>query len=471
MGGRTSHYGLSKVKSGDSFSDGGYKYTWGDRDIIDQKLWLGAEGHHHRGGAATVVAPTAAPTLTQSVTRGNLVGGFTYRYKVTMVDEFGDESLASPEATIALPAPLSSPSTPALATSGTGGVLSGGNYYYVLTAYVPDPGTETLALNPAFITASGTTAKNTITLPSLPAGATGFNLYRRIPGGSSYLFLASIPMNVATPPTNYVDNGSVAGDCDRTLPLVNGTNRHLSVRVCLGGATPTVPLGHSWKIYRTTTPGNYTSSFIKEVTEYLSEATPTGIAVCHTDIGLTPGAGSPPDSITSGGPSKVILTDSLEVQGRLPMGDVSGFPAIITFAQAGVLTPTNGSFVWVCEWPQAQVVGVRIALGRGSKPAVQSVIVDVNKASGHATPTYQSIFNDDITLMPRIYPQLQIGDRVVPPLASATLVQGDALTVDIVQAGGGTTPTDYDLTVSVAIIVGGFPSADSFDFGQSSAGY
>jgi hypothetical protein len=166
-------------------------------------------------------------------------------------------------------------------------------------------------------------------------------------------------------------------------------------------------------------------------------------------------AGGPPDaSQFIGSPDKIDLEDGAEVQGRLPLGAVSAFPVVATFHFAGPLAETAGSALFPIEWPQATVVGVRCMLGLGSSPAVDDVIVDVNVyPCSAATPVLTTIFTDQGD-RPRVLVGEMCGERAVP--AVTELVEGDCLTVDIDQIGGGATPTDRDLTVNVYMFAYGF---------------
>jgi flagellar hook protein FlgE len=106
-------------------------------------------------------APTpsvAATTTAQSDTGGALTENVTYRYRVTLVDSSGQETLASNEIVVATPI---------------------GN-----------------AANDNTITLNN--------LPAAPSGYTGMNVYRTAADGTSFFLLSS-----ATPSGSFVDNGSI----------------------------------------------------------------------------------------------------------------------------------------------------------------------------------------------------------------------------------------------------------------------
>lgn len=465
MVGTTDHYGLSQIGGGDTFQADGYKYTYADRQTIDNLLWLGAEGHKHTGEAGSIVEPDTGPLLTLSTTGGTIPAGTRVYYKYTYVNSRGEESIASPESYVDTPSPIAEPSAPTLSYSTTGGVLSGGNYFYVLSAYVNASISESKALNPAFISIPATTVTNVVelTFPSLPSGATGYNIYRRAPGQAKYYFLASVDLNVATPPTTYVDDGSVEEDCDRGLPRFNTTNATNSITIELPDPLET---GYTWRIYRTYVTGAWASSFLVHVVEYIGEATPT-ITAEYLDVGISTSEGTfPLTSLLVGNPSKVLLTDGAEVQGSLPLGAIA-FPQVVSFHFSGELHVAQGSGVWVCEFPAAEIVCCRASLGRGSAPASTPVIVDVNKGPASPTPSFSTIYTTQAN-RPTVPVGDMIGSRTTPNVTS--LVRGDALTVDIDQVGGGATPTDRDLTVTIVVIAHGYPTTSYVPGSSGGAG-
>jgi hypothetical protein len=450
MAEETSHYGLEKLTAGEKFRDKGYKYTNADRDLIDLLLYIGAEGHTHTGAAAEDVSPLVEPSLTLQTTGGTIPAGTRVFYKYTLVDANGLESGPSPEAEIDTPVAINEPGAPALATSTTGGTLLAGNYYYVLSAFVTASTQETQARHPTYITVPPTTNTNTVTLtmPSGPSGATGFNIYRRKPGGSQYLYLDS----VLAAQTSYTDTGAVAEDCNRVLPTRNNTNSLNSVLVALPGATPALEAGYSWRVYRTYVSSIYDTSLLEHVIDG---------EVTYEDVGNATTYGEPPGvSLAVGSPSKIDLES--ETTGSLPMG-LTGHPFVVTFSYPGTLTAAVGENVWVCEFPAATIIGCRASLGAGSAPQATAVLVDVNKGTG-ATPTYTTIYTTQAN-RPYIPVGHQRGPRTDPNTRG--LVVGDSLTVDVDQAGGGASPTDENLTVNIYLIAHGYPDDTSFVAGTT----
>lgn len=455
MAGITDHYGLTSLEAGDGFSLNGYKFTSADRRLIDNILYLGAEGHTHTGVTGSIVEPTLPPSLSLSLTGGTIPAGTRVYYKYTYVNSRGEESKGSTEAFVDTPAAVTEPGAATLSRASTGGTLQGGNYYYVLTAYVSSDISETRAVNPSYITVPVETQTNTVTLtfPSLPSGATGFNIYRRKPGQTKYFWLTSVNMTIATPPTTYIDTGAVLEDCDRTIPVRNTTNGTNSVTISQPGATPAVPVGYSWKLYRTYVNSDYQNSLLAWVVEYISELS-TVVTPTYLDVGASTQGGSPPStSMSIGSPSKILLTNFAEIQGIIP-ASASFFTFPVTFDFSGLVAVTQGTQTWRCPFPSAEIAWCEAYLGRGSAPVATAVKVDVNKAAAAANPTYSTIFTTQAN-RPEVAVGNQVGTKMTPDVT--TLSRGDLLTVDIDQAGGGATPADRDLSVTIYLIPHGFP--------------
>lgn len=451
MAGSTSRFHLSTLSSGDDFADNGYKYTDADRQQIDRLLEIGAETHRHDGVVADSIDPDTPPSLALDTSGGGIGAGERIRYKFTLVDVVGNESAASPEAYIDTPDPVESPAASSLTYDNGAGSLLPGNYFYALSAYVDLNTSETKAPNRAYITVASGSATNTITitLPSLPFGATGFNIYRRTPGSTKYFYLDSVDMDVATPPDVYEDDGATDVDCGRTLPVVNSTYSTNSVVVSYPGATPVVPDGYTWKIYRTYESGEYDDSFLTWVVEETSEG--SGIIVTtYEDVGAGTTTGYPPAySQIVDSPSKIDLTDAAEVQGVLPPG-LNVVPYVFSFFVGGAVTAGTQPQTWVCDFDFAYILSCRASLKSTAYPDASDVIVDVNKYdAAAATPSWSTIYATQANR-----PTVPVGEFYGSATApdTAELLNGDVLSIDVDQIGGGSN-TDEDLTVNVFMLV------------------
>lgn len=448
--GQTQHYGLNRIGPGDAMSNDAYKFGLSDRDLIDILLWLGAEGHHHTGEDGVANAPTDPLSLALDTSAGSIKAGKRMFYRYTLVDSRGLESAAGPETFINTPAPIAEPGAPTATVQTSGGTLLPGAYYYVLSAWDDANTLETRATGYVNIgiPVGSTVNKITLALPSLPAGAQGFNVYRRAPGEASYHFLAEIDMTIATPPSVYVDDGSIAEDCNRSLPNANRTHSQNSIVVTLPGTTPAVPPGYTWKLYRAEVTGSYANSFLKWVVEETSEGSGI-ITPTFTDLGYGTSAGQPPTAgAVINSPDKINFTDAAEIQGVTPPANIV-FKETIEFAYAGILHTATGTFTWRCPYEEAYIVFVRASLGRTALAAGADDIIDVNKYNSQAaTPTWGTIFTDQ-TKRPRITVGNRYSADKIPDIR--TLVKNDELTVDIDQVGGAATPTDADLLVQIVI--------------------
>lgn len=451
--GSTNRYGLRRMGPGDAFSGEGYQFTDADRVLIDELLHVGAETHRHTGQAPAAAATPAQPGLTVLNTGGAIPAGSRVHYKYTLVDGNGLESSPTVETYADTPAAVLEPGAPALVVGSTGGTLLPGNYAYVLSAYTNGANTqETKAIAPAFITVPVGTLTNRIilTLPTLPAGANGWNVYRRRPGSVGYYYLTSLAGTAG----GFTDTGSLTEDCNRSTPIRNVTNNQNSIRVTLPTA---VPVGSTWKAYRSYVSGAYDNTMLHHVVEETAEGSGV-ITTTYLDQGLATFAGKPPAvGVALATPSQIDLTDSVEVKGGLPLARVSAFPEIVVFSFEGLLSPRQGTSLWVCEYPGATIMAVRAALGRGYAPAATPVVVDVNWAAGEATPTFASIFAATAD-QPQIPVAHQRSTRMVPT-AKRELVEGDMLSADIDVSGGGASPTDADLTIMIYVLVHGYTSA------------
>lgn len=303
-------FGLRKLTSGDKISDDGYAFSWANIDTIDRLL------NKHElalfAAESPIDDPDSPPELEVDTTGGVIPAGKTIRYRYSLVDSTGAETAASPIATISTPAAISRPDSPSLSASATGGTLLAGNYFYVLSAYVDSTTTDSSSGAFAFVSApAGSTNRITIELPSLPAGADGFNIFRRGPSESQYFYLDSVDMTVATPPDEYIDTGAIVPNWGRSPSAQNSTNSTNSVTITLPGATPSVPDGYTWKLYR-----SYNGIWSRSLIEWVvTEDDPGIITPVAYDFGGAPMLGVPKaySNITSGTSRIDVIEDAVDV--------------------------------------------------------------------------------------------------------------------------------------------------------------
>lgn len=453
----TPRFGLQVIEPGDDPYQNGHKFFAADRDTIDTILWLAMAGHVHDGAVGATEPPDTAPELELDTIGGTIGAGARIWYTYTLVNQLtGLETGPAPVSFIDTPEPIDSPDSPTLSWGSLSGTLLPGQYFYILTAWTDANTNETKAENAIGVIVSPGTNTNRIiiTLPELPDGADGFNIYRRTPGGTKYLHLAEVDMTVATPPTQYIDDGTVEEDCDRTAPYKNTTNSTNTVTITYPGATPTVPVGYFWKIYRTVSENDWSASLLTTVVEETEENSGI-ITPVFVDEGFDTTTGEPPSgTFDYDSPGKIDLTDAAHVTGYLPMGRVSAFPYVVTLFFPGTQTEGVGDAEWPCPFPEAKVIHAVAALGRGSAPAADDLIADVVIGKG-TTPTFTSVYAAEADM-----PTIEVGENKTDTAAVATgtllnrtIELGDVLSADIIQAGGGATPTDEDLTVNVLLYV------------------
>ena len=454
---QTPFFGFYAIDPGDNaWGNNGQMFGY-DKDLLDRLLYLALSGHHHTGADGAVPTPVTAAELTLETTGGQIAADTRIWYTYTLVDdESGMESNPAPIAFIDTPPQIAVPERAGIAWGSTGGTHLPGTYYYVMTAYT-DANTNETEQSSTFgvlVPVGTTTNRIVIELPDLPDGADGFNVYRREPGGRNLLYLDSIDMTVATPPTEYVDDNSVAEDCDRFAPVRNTTNSSNAITITLPDDVTPLAAGLHWKVYRTINEDDWASTLLQDVVEETFEG--SGIIVTFfEDTGFQTFAGTPPNGAFSyTAPEKVNLTDAAEVQGYLPMGRVSGFPVVVELFFGGVLTAGPGEGQWPNPFGNALVVGAIGALGRGSAPVANDAIIDVEVGRG-ASPVYTSVYAAQADM-----PTILVGDNKMETVADATalladrlMVTGDVLSGNVIQEGGSATPQDEDLTLLVLLYV------------------
>lgn len=444
MGERTPRFDFSTLGPGDALQDDSFKFSNQDIQLLDRLLQYGLADHHHTAQPAGAGDPSLPLTTSQANSGGTIPAGIRYYYQYTYVDANDSETAAAPAVFVETAPPVGDPGAPALVWDPAGGILPPGSYTYVLSAYKSATTLETRAANPAYklLNGSTTTSSITLTMPSLPSGATGWNIYRKKPGSPRFYFLAQ------TTGSSYVDDGTVSEDPTRSIPTANTTNSDNVIHLTLPGATPSLPAPFvSWKIYRTDVVDNWSASLLHHVVEETSPGSGV-IQATYEDIGQATILGTPPSkSQRFGSPPKVTLTDASDVQGFLPPGRNVVPTVLATFTVSGLVSVTPGTFIWVCPYDEAQIAFVRAYLGVNAAPTAQPVIVDVNKYyASMATPGWTTIFTNQAN-RPKVLVGDWLGATTVPNILS--LVAGDALSVDVDQAGGGATPGDYNLVVDI----------------------
>lgn len=435
----TERFGFNTLGPGDSISDDGYKIFDQDVRLIDRILQYGLEEHRHTGVAADEVDPDTGPILTLG-SGGAIPAGLRVYYRYTLVDDFGFESAASPVSYIDTAEEVSSPSAPILGTVSAGGSLEPGNYSYVLTAYKDATTLETKAADVATIRIPQGTTTNVVTidLPSLPTGADGFNIYRKDPSSSRFYYLASTSVD-------YEDDGTVDPTVTRGLPAENTTNGDNMIEV-----TVPDPVGsYTWMIYRTFDPGNWGSSWLVHLEA--DGATPT-VADSYEDVGESTRSGYPPRvSEMLNSPDPVNLDNVQEVTGYLPPGR-NVIPFVVTLRNNDMPEDDQrGPETWTCEFDNCEIMSCRAYYGADQSPDTESIIDVVVWREGVATPTWESIYDDNLALMPSVAAGQMVGDAVPPEITR--IYQGETLSFEVEEDGLGPTPVASHLAVNILMLV------------------
>lgn len=276
-----------------TINDDGQKFTGLDRFTID-RLFNQTEVHDHKyhplPGALSV--PAVATLLAEG---GALQGGYTYYYRFSVVDEQGNESLASVETSVPTPALLSIPGMVNASVDISVGTLTPGLYYYGLTAL---RGAEETPLGQATLVAlqNGETAV-LLELPDF-GDADSVRVWRM---GSTEAGYTSVAL-VAVGATEHVDDGSVPPDPCATDPANQPPQTNTGTASY--AVTVDLPVGvdlttaRSWRLYRTVYPGIYsTSSLVHDVVERTDEWDPlTPLLTSWTDTGGRAVSGKPMDA-------------------------------------------------------------------------------------------------------------------------------------------------------------------------------
>jgi hypothetical protein len=416
----------------DTLAHKGYKFSDADRAFLDSLLAYVVERHVHTG-----VAPGLAETrpdaanLSLSATGGILPPNTPIYYQYGVVDNLGQEHLASKIASAYTTPTVTAPIPPTLSPV-SGGTLNPGTYLYAISAYAPDSNRETLLSSSVAHSLVGVGSIQ-VDFPTPPSGAYGFNLYRKAYTDTHFQWLARVSAQPFTAPP-YIDDGTVASDPLRAAPTTNTSSNSNSITVSV---PTTLPAGHTWRVYRTFDSANWDNTLL---------AWNGGEPVVDTGY-MGDAAGSPRGaSAAVGSPPKIDL--STETTGNLPARQISTIE-VVRFNFLGGVTVGIPNWQWVNDFPLARVIALQVNLARGSTPAVQPIIIGLQRLVA-PSPTWQA-YTETATI--------PVGGTVGPrvPMGAASqaiiLKPKDALRVNTIQAGGGATPTDLNMVVNVIIAV------------------
>lgn len=254
---QTTRFGFDKFGGalGGSISDDGGKFSSTDRDTQDQLLAF-FENHQHDGGDSPVAlaSPSLAPTAVIHDIGGTITRGGVRYYKFSVIDQFGFESSASPEAIVTLPAAISVTVAPIiLGDNGGGSTLAQGSYYYALTGNTADG--ETVLGPEGIITIQVGQNQADLTLPALPDGVTSWNVWRM--GVSEYGWSK---VGDSQPAGLFLDTGFPSGSClsdPTTQPPTLDLAPAGTISVTLTPDPTDLVGAASWRLYESDTSGVY----------------------------------------------------------------------------------------------------------------------------------------------------------------------------------------------------------------------
>ena len=434
MAGRTPNFNLTTLTGGENFALDGHKFTDADRVMLD-RLIHAALIHDHSGTPPGDPGETVdlAPILTMHPDAGSLPAGVRLYYKIALVGTDGLPTLASPEASIDTPLPITSPAAPTASRSSTDGTLLPGTYYYRLSAYRGAATLETAASDAVAVAlpTGSTTQRVLLTLPSAPVGADGYNIYRRAPGGSSFNHIATVALAAIADP--WIDTGNLTVNCERFAPTRNTTSSSNSVEISYPGGV--VPVGYTWRIYRTDTAGEWSHSHLRDVIEETSEG--SGIVTpTYTDLGLGTTAGTPP----------AVTPPTIPTSPRIDYADLVGTQPVPTtettveFHVPDANITGAQTYQWMSPYDEAIIRTVYANLGVDATPVGTDLQVTVERSD--PIDDWVPVTDGPVTIA--------IADNTAGPVTlvadQPTLVTGDRLRLRFDQAGGATA-TDLVVTV------------------------
>lgn len=438
MADRTRRFHLTTLNQPtDQISLNNYKFTNGDRVLLDRLLRFAVENHVHTGQAITMTAPLA-PILSIIPRGGSIPGNTAVYYRYSIVDERGQENLASQVATVMTPSQASAPAyAPRLiAHSGT---LEGGEYIYAVSACTNDSTQETIIgpLGAGTLTGFGGWYIN---LPPMPSGGQFFNVYRRGPTDAELIYLFS------TNPTDryFVDDGDRKPNQFRGVPSANTTSMTNQIRIDLPSPWPNG--SWTWKLYRTYDAAQWDNSLLDWI----------GSIPNYTDDGRATRPGYPPDtSAAVGGAPKIrLVTDTT---GYPPPSAASGVTRTANF-NADLVQVGPGTWHWICEYERAEMLYMRATVNRTKPPTVKDCRIGLDRYyNGQWAPV------SDPWLYPQqpVYSTVPVGQSIGDSFSlvgfgapfPAFMEKGERLRLHVHQTGYTPTETDHDLTLTVTLRV------------------
>ncbi len=449
----TPFFGLSTLPASATNADKD-KFCVQDRLLIDRILWEASTGHRHDGSTVgSESAPgTDAVNVTLQPTEGFLPSNTEIFYRWTTVSTAGLESLPSDVVSLTTPAGLSFPDPPSVSKLTTGGSCAPGAYVYRITAWRGAYTYDSLGSAPVvanLLLTDGSFQQVVLTLPALPSGADGFNIYRQLPNSTVMQYMATIEAADVGDP--WYDTGAAS-----PLPTVTYRNQDLSVTGAsiLLEADTTVPSGEKIRLYRSyVNDTNWVDTFIGELTHSDGD---------FEDLGGPSVTGTPPNtSFVYSNPGPVDIDTetegylaaerisgfvALETQtdGTLPLERVQGFLHVADFNQDGAAALGLVGKEWLVPYTKIRPISLTMSLPEGSVPDTDDLIVDLELFNG---ATWDVVYTAQIDSG-----QSDMQSDIIGGLTQDEFDLGDRLRFTVTQIGGGGN-TDEDLTIQLVMQV------------------
>lgn len=344
----TTPLGLTKLLPGESLASNQYGFTTGNIDKIDRYLRLLMTHRHNNTFVASPVP--GPPDVAETTSEGRLRPGVTYYYRVAEVSEDMElESPAGPSSWVTISAGLTAPTltNDDITSEATGGTLPPGIYQYAFTVYADfhtydtdSPGPISVDLSPML----GDEHSVTVSLPPLPSGASGWNVYRRAPGEGEFYLLETLVGG----PESFVDDGSMMPS-GRILPTRNESAWNRSVTV-----TKPDDIAGDWVVYRSTRDDDWTASKVASMLasddSFLDDGSPTTFEAPYDGF------------LDYQNPSWISHDELMHV------------PHIVTFTSDGP-AGVGPLGEWVCPFEAASVAGLTAYLDQGVTPGSQDLMI------------------------------------------------------------------------------------------------
>lgn len=272
MASESRNFQLQKLGSGDPFGLNDFAFSDRNIEVIDTLLKYLAD-HTHDGAPPPQEGPDTPPALDLVAT--TVGAGFpsetTIYYRYAHVAPDGTESVASAQSQVTTPEPLPVPEAPVVEWGSASGSLPPGSYLYRVSVWTGTDTLETPAgpIGAVLIPSTASVARAVLTLPDLPTGGDGWNVYRRSPGGVDYQLIASVPASEGTT----FNDGGIAPSGIRFAPTYDTSQNSANVTVTVDS----VPDGWSWRVYRTLVDGSWGQSLLDTMPDDELTFTDTGM--------------------------------------------------------------------------------------------------------------------------------------------------------------------------------------------------